>query len=134
MEAGGLTGKTLSPLTILIGMVSLQAVLCAVISECHEAQGLVGVQIADAMDAPALCEDHASRLHLHLADVVLGQTENLYRAERILASVCQLGVIPVAHVGDSFAFEDVIKLLASDVLVCALDRTRRNCHLVKVHD
>ena len=53
------------------------------------------------------------------------------RDERVLVVG---GVVAVGHVGDPLAVDDVVQLLGADVVVRALDRVRRDRHLVEEDD
>src|SRR5262245_17903617 len=105
--------------------------LRAVIPERYKAQRLIAVHVADSMNAAALGEDHAAGLDLPLPHVMLRQSEDLDVAQGVLRVVRQIRVVAIAHVRDSLPFEDVIQLLAADVLMGAFDRAGRNRDLVE---
>ena len=98
-------------------MVAFPGRVRRVVEEGHEPQGLRAV-VADAVDAAALGEHDAARLHRELLALAATDAVELALDRGVLGG---LRVVALADVGDPLALADVVQLLRADVPVRALD-------------
>src|SRR6187455_1006570 len=118
-------------------MVAMRDLLCSgrVVAKGHEfEQPLVAFGIAYAMDAAALGKKRDAGAHRNRA--AWFGTKAVYVRVRLRQRVLlvHVWIIAVAHVGNPFAFDEVIELLGSDVLMGAFDGPGRQLDLVEIHD